>query len=51
MADRKQLNKWIPPDFDPKKHGSINKYRGAHMTMSLLLFFKKDFSLHPFHLL
>ena len=30
MADRKATNKWIPPDFDPRRHGSVNGYQNSH---------------------
>ena len=29
MADRKAVNKYYPPEWEPK-HGSINKFRGQH---------------------
>ena len=29
MADRKAVNKYYPPEWEPK-HGSVNKFRGQH---------------------
>ena len=30
MGERKGTNHYYPPDFDPKKHGSLNGYHGVH---------------------
>uniref|UniRef100_A0A452TDD2 Probable splicing factor YJU2B n=1 Tax=Ursus maritimus TaxID=29073 RepID=A0A452TDD2_URSMA len=29
-GERKGVNKYYPPDFNPEKHGSLNRYHNSH---------------------